>query len=220
MDSDHSLCHSVVVRHHRRGVVTETRKHDHVLGDTRREPTLTVALTGIDTYGVAADARALEDSAVELYQRYYMRLVRVCERRLGDTHLAEDVAQEALLRALRYLGGYDPSRPIWPWLRKIGLRVAYQASQKRAAERCSEVPPEDLDTLAAAAPTHDVEQSVVLWAALEAVPARQRAALVVRYLDDLSTADSARLYGLRVPAFEQLLWRARRRLSAEYQRIA
>ncbi len=160
-----------------------------------------------------------EEAFAELYRRYYPRLVRLCTRRTGDAHLAEDIAQETLVRALRYLSGFDTSRPMWPWLKTIASRIAYQATQKTAGERCSDLDQEDPEAYAVESPCHRIDDQLVLGAALDKVPARQRAALIMRYVDDWSTADSARFAGMTVPAFEQLLFRARRRLGTEYRRL-
>lgn len=159
------------------------------------------------------------EAFAELYRRYYPRLVRLCLRRTGDAYLAEDIAQETLLRALRYLSGFDTSRPMWPWLKTIATRIAYQHAQQTSRERCSDIDQEDPEAYAVESPCHRIDDQLVLSAALDRVPTRQRAALVMRYVDDWSTADSARFAGMTVPAFEQLLFRARRRLGAEYRRL-
>jgi RNA polymerase sigma-70 factor (ECF subfamily) len=154
----------------------------------------------------------------ELYRRYYARLVRVCERYLGERHLAEDAAQETLLRALRYFDAYDRDRPVWPWLRAIAVRVALDAVERAGLER----PSGEADELLAEEPAEpeSSEQWLLLTAALSALPERQRAALVVRYVSDWSSAEAAALFGIEQNAFDQLLWRARRALAAEYRRRA
>lgn len=173
--------------------------------------------------GTLADKHAGGDSKAfaELFRRYYHRLVALCEGRMDDPHLAEDVAQETLLRALCYLAGYDRTRPMWPWLRTIAVRIAYQESQRASRERSADVETdEDEATVTPIVGPPDIEQREVVRSALSAVPPRQRTALVVRYVDDWSSADAAELHGMNVNAFEQLLWRARRRLSREYLQIA
>src|SRR3954447_13125356 len=69
-----------------------------------------------------------------LYRRYYPRLVRVCARHVRDDHLAEDLAQETLLRALRCVAGYDTSRPMWPWLKTIATRLCYDHTGRAGRE--------------------------------------------------------------------------------------
>jgi RNA polymerase sigma-70 factor (ECF subfamily) len=171
--------------------------------------------------GGETGARPQDDPALfaQLYRRYYQRLVALCRRQVGDVHLAEDAAQETLLRALRYFDGYDPERPLWPWLRTIAVRIVHRDMQKVAAEWSTDMTAEDSDLPPFVSPPGDGDQWAVMRTALANVPGRQRAALVVRYIGDWSTADAARLFQMDVNAFEQLLWRARRRLGAEYRKL-
>lgn len=173
--------------------------------------------TGWRPAGESGSADALTFSSI--YDRYYRRLVRLAERHVNDAHLAEDVAQETLLRALRYFHAYDRSRPLWPWLRTIAVRIAQRDLQKVAAEWSTDMSSEDPGMEAMEDVAGERDRWAVLRSALSAVPNRQRAALVVRYVSDWTTADAAELFGMDENAFEQLLWRARRRLAAEYRRI-
>lgn len=61
------------------------------------------------------------EAARQLVQRYQALLLRVCMRLLRNRHDAEDVVQESLLRAIRGIGGFDPSKPLRPWL--VGITV-------------------------------------------------------------------------------------------------
>lgn len=59
-------------------------------------------------------------SAMEaLYRRYGTKMYQTALIVLGDPHRAEDVVQEAFVRAFRSIGGFDPSRPFGPWLTRI-----------------------------------------------------------------------------------------------------
>ena len=55
----------------------------------------------------------------ELYRRYHRRLVAYCQRRVGDEHVAEELAQEAFVRALRALPTFGGERRFYPWLAVI-----------------------------------------------------------------------------------------------------
>src|SRR3989337_1821851 len=56
----------------------------------------------------------------ELVQRYQPSVFGVCYRLLGDSAEAEDLAQEAFLRAFRRLASFDVERPFGPWMRRGG----------------------------------------------------------------------------------------------------
>jgi RNA polymerase sigma factor (sigma-70 family) len=62
-------------------------------------------------------ARAGDRQALEaLSRRWWPRIRRQCLAILGDAALAEDAAQESLVRLVRGLDRYDPDRPFAPWL--------------------------------------------------------------------------------------------------------
>src|SRR4030067_3153551 len=56
----------------------------------------------------------------ELVQRYQTSVFSVCYRLLGDSAEAEDLAQEAFLRAFRRLASFDVERPFGAWMRRGG----------------------------------------------------------------------------------------------------
>jgi len=67
----------------------------------------------------------------------------VCLRMLGHRHDAEDVAQEVFLRALRAMPGFDPERPLRPWLVGIAANRCRTALARRARRPVSIEPPLD-----------------------------------------------------------------------------
>src|SRR5687767_1117582 len=82
--------------------------------------------------GVVAEALAGKDDAIAaLYERYFPRLKRHCRRYVGSAQEAEDVAQDAFLRALRYLPSFDATRPLWPWLKRIGTSTSLNHIDER-----------------------------------------------------------------------------------------
>ena len=150
----------------------------------------------------------------ELYQRCFARLVRELRRQVPSRAIAEDLAQETLLRAYVKLYLYDPNRPLWPWVRAISRRILAD----HAAALGREIPSVPRET-----ETHDdlrsVEDRAVLSAALERLAPRHRAALGLRYVEDREAGEAATHLGVSLPAFNQLLFRARIRLREEYRRL-
>ena len=150
-----------------------------------------------------------------LFRRYYPDLLWFLSGRLRDHALAEDLAQETLLRALRSMPTYDPTREIWPWLRTIASRLASAESTKRGAE----LPVEEVDR--GVGSREDDSDAVLardaVLQALSTIPPRQSRALVMRYVEDRDPSDIADLFGMSRGALEQLLWRARRSFAKEYR---
>ena len=59
------------------------------------------------------------------------RVVRACQRILGDLHEAEDAAQETFVTAFRSLAGWRGDGPFGAWLRRIAVRIALRRVQRR-----------------------------------------------------------------------------------------
>lgn len=164
---------------------------------------------------VAAPLTADRDFDV-LYREHFDRLRRFCLGLTGQESLAEDIAQETLLRAYIRMAQFDLSRPMWPWLKRVATRLVIDNARAASREVLDGNHPEGVsrDNAEVAA------ERQLLDAALGALPARQRMAVALRYVDDWKPAEVAELLGLNKGAVEQLLHRARRRLCSEYRRLS
>ena len=132
-----------------------------------------------------------------------------------DPGTAEDVVQEAMLRALRYHAGLRGDAK--PWLLQIVRNVAYGmiATRRRAAEapldgddRPDQPDPAD-DPEAALARRQDRHH---LDEALAALPDDLRECLVLRELEELSYKEIAQVTGVAIGTVMSRLWRARQAL--------
>lgn len=72
-----------------------------------------------------------------LIERYQGVVFGLCYRMMGHRQDAEDAAQEAFVRALRSIGGFDPSRPLRPWLLEIAANRCRTALSRRARRPAS-----------------------------------------------------------------------------------
>jgi len=145
-----------------------------------------------------------------LHREFYHRLVRVCTQQLHDRSLAEDVAQDTILRALRFWGSYDAERPTWPWLKTIAMHLCLDARRLRSHEVCLESMPDRPESTDR---TERLIDEITVRRAMAGLPERQRLALRLRYFDDRDRDASAEVLGVNVNAFDQLLNRARLRLA-------
>ena len=156
-----------------------------------------------------------------LVGRHGERALRVALRILGDAAEAEEVAQEAFLRAWQAAAGFDPARARFTtWLHRIVVNLAIDRTRRRAG-----APSAGLDAAAELAdprpwPDADAEAAearAALAAALEALPARQRAAIALAYEQELSGADAAAALEVSERALEGLLRRARQFLRSRLE---
>lgn len=113
----------------------------------------------------------------------------------GDWHEAEDLAQAAFVRLYLVWGRIDRTEPINAYVRKIVTRAYLNERRRlwRKLERLTSAPPEP-----PSAPAPAPEQRMLVMWALAQVPRRQRAALVLRYWEDLSLVDTADVLGCSV----------------------
>ena len=172
----------------------------------------------LDDSEVALVARAqagARDAFEELVRRHADRLYAVV-RRLGlSGEAAEEVTQEAFLRAWRGIGGFKGESQFGTWLYRIGFneakrRLARDPARALAGSLDEEGAPEPPDLRQE--PHLRVAQGelrTALATAVRALSLRYRAPLILRDIEGLSTADAAAVLGLSEAAFKSRLHRAR-----------
>ena len=148
-----------------------------------------------------------------LVARKLRRVLALAERMLGDASEAEDVAQETFFKVWRYAARWRPGVAKFDtWLHRVTLNLCYDRLRRRR-ERPTAEPPDtpdlgpgpDRGLLAA-----DVGRRVN--AALQALPPRQREAIVLCHYQELGNIEAAELMSVSVEALESLLSRGRRAL--------
>jgi RNA polymerase sigma-70 factor (ECF subfamily) len=194
-----------------------------------------VANTAPDTEQLLDRAAAGDRSArEELLDRHRQRLKRMVavrlDRRLAARLDPSDVVQETLADAARRLDDYLRERPMpyYPWLRRLALDRIDKAHRRHTARRRSvarEEPP-DLPNKSAlklaerllapdADPAHAAlrnERRQRVRALLDRLAATDREVLVLRFLERLSTAETAAVLGISPGAVRLRLMRALERL--------
>jgi RNA polymerase sigma factor (sigma-70 family) len=161
---------------------------------------------------LAALAADGHDRAFEAIVERYRRPLQRYLRRLLSEALAEDVLQATFVRAWQALRAGTDVRELRPWL----YRIAHNQALNTLRAAGSALPPLSAE-LPALSLESEVERREELRAALhgiEALPDRQRAALVAIAVADRPHADVARELGMSDGALRQLLLRARSTLRA------
>ena len=132
---------------------------------------------------------------------------------------AEEVTQDAFLRAYTYLDRYDDARPFYPWLATIAVRLAqtwlrrHGRELRREGTALDDAQPEP--TAIEAAPLAQLiegERDRHLWEAVAALSSGERTAVVLYYRDELPVRDIAHALGVSTGTIKTLLFRARRHL--------
>jgi RNA polymerase sigma-70 factor (ECF subfamily) len=157
-------------------------------------------------WSAGGDRRAFDNIVV----RHGRFALRVAMRLIPHPPTAEDVVQEALVRAWAQAGQFDPRRARFTtWLYRIVINLCID--QRRRVQPDSL--PEGFDAPDPAAGADDGiearERQASLARALRELPERQRAAMTLVYDEGLSGAEAGRVLGLSAKAVERLLARGR-----------
>jgi RNA polymerase sigma-70 factor (ECF subfamily) len=142
----------------------------------------------------------------------FPRLVAFVFVLTGDGGVAEELAQESMLRAFQRwdrVGGYD--RP-GAWVRRVAANLASSARRRRRAESAA------LDRLTSTDTTPSVGVDASderLWGLVRGLPRRQREAVTLFYLEDWSVRDIATVLGCAEATARVHLHRGRQRLAHE-----
>jgi RNA polymerase sigma-70 factor (ECF subfamily) len=186
-----------------------------------------------ETASVVAAARAGDESAFAgLAERYRRELQVHCYRMLGSLEDAEDIVQETFLRAWRRRNSFQGRSTFRAWLYRIATNASLDALERRPRRATSgaEVNPAEVPWLQAypdrllegIAPPDDEPESVLVaketieiafLVAIQHLPPRQRAVLILRDVLGWSAKETAALLEASVAAVNSALQRARAALQ-------
>ncbi len=189
-----------------------------------------------DRVTVDAFRRGDADVFDRISRRHFRELHVHCYRMIGSLDEAEDLVQETLLRAWRKRATYEGRATVRTWLYRIATNVCIEAIRKRSRRRSENgdatvhpspwlqpCPDAVLDVAAGEDEQPDARAiaretiELAYLAAIQMLPAKQRAVLILRDVLDFSASDTAQLLDDTVPAVNSALQRARARLRRRYR---
>ncbi|HEX3581519.1 MAG TPA: sigma-70 family RNA polymerase sigma factor [Thermoanaerobaculia bacterium] len=153
------------------------------------------------------DSRAFEELMI-LSER---RVANVAWRILGDAEEVKEAMQETFLRVFRYLKRYDESRDFFGWLYRIAVNVCRDLDQRRRRRRI--FTPID-DALAVTTQPRTNDDVAMLRRAIDTLPERERLAITLRDIEELSTEDVAEILGNSPATVRVQISKARAKLRA------
>jgi len=177
---------------------------------------------------LAAAARGDEDAFRKLTDPHRGALHLHCYRMLGSIHDADDALQETLLRAWRSLDRFEPRSPLAAWLHAIATNVCLTMLGRRKRREATwngellhlepypdrlldELPDSSPGPEARYAPRESVELAFVT--AVQLLPPRQRAALILRDVLGWTARETAEVLGGSTASVNSALQRARSSLE-------
>ena len=195
----------------------------HMLTYAAKESPIEITTDICDMYLVAAAKDGDHQAYAELCRRHSKRIFRTVLRITRDFADAEDTLQEALLRAYIHIGGFEGRSAFSSWLTRIAINSALMLSRKKRSqpvysfESCSDVDdlklPEPMET------SYNPEESCIQNAledeldhAIRYLSPTLRVAVQIRYREDASVSEIAKLLGISESAVKSRLLRARSKL--------
>lgn len=183
---------------------------------------------GWDALARAAAGEA--DAFALVVERHQERLLRLCERLLGDFEEAKDAAQEVFLKAYRNAAGTRPEGQVYTWLYRIAVNHCLNKLRRRKIVRFLRwETPEEGELPSFDPPDHAADPAAALEArrrwqatkkAIERLPENQRVVLILARFEGLPYRQIAQVLGITEGAVESRLVRAMRRIEAAQENEA
>jgi RNA polymerase sigma-70 factor (ECF subfamily) len=160
-----------------------------------------------------------------LYRKYVGQVYSFAIYELRDPHRAEDLTEGVFLRALAALPrfhergeGDGSSFRIWLFRIARNLVANERRHDRRHPQTGLDQVFEHIATDGPAARAEDREEMELAWRAIDRLPEERRRALVLRFVEEMSTAEIAAILGRSEGAVRVLIHRALRSVAADLQR--
>ena len=169
-----------------------------------------------------------EASFALLLARYRIPVMNFIYRMVQNQPVAEELAQEVFLRVYRARSGYAPSAKFTTWLFRIATHLALNSIRDNRGDWMTESLDQEQTPAAAIADRRaSVEQELVEEArlvevrrAVQALPAKQRAAVLMHKYEEMEYAQIAQVLGCSESAVKSLLFRAYEALRGKLAHFA
>jgi RNA polymerase sigma-70 factor (ECF subfamily) len=190
---------------------------------------------GFDESALVAQAKAGDQNAfAELVNRYERKIYRLAKNITRNDEDAEDVLQDAFLKAYTHLDNFKGDSKFYTWIVRIAVNEALMRLRKRKTDRS--VPLDEPVELGEETVAREIavwednpeqqysqeEWRKILDEAVESLKPDFRTVFVLRDIEELSTEETAETLGISVPAVKSRLLRARlalrERLTRQFKR--
>ncbi len=167
------------------------------------------------------DKRAFE----LLVEKYQHKLARLVSRLVRDPGEAEDVTQEAFIKAYRALPSFRGDSAFYTWLYRIGINTAknFLVAAGRRAPTSTEVDAEEAEGYEGSEQLHDIntpeslllskEIATTVNAAIESLPEELRSAIQLRELEGMSYEEIAKMMDCPIGTVRSRIFRAREAIA-------
>jgi len=185
-----------------------------------------------DEGDLIARAKAGDDTAfTELLSRYERKIYRLAKNITQNDEDAEDVMQEAFLKAYSHLDSFQGNSKFYTWIVRIAVNESLMKLRKRKSDKLVSLD-EQVDTGEDMVPREiavwednpeaqysQEELRGILDKSVESLAPIFRSVFVLRDIEDLSTEETAEALGISIPAVKSRLLRARLQLRERLTRF-
>lgn len=168
-------------------------------------PERTVSVEALVREAQAGDSRAFE----ALYRQLVGRVYAVCLRMTADQQLAEELTQDAFVRAWEKLDSFRGDSQFSTWLHRLTVNLVLQDRRSRARRRGREITTDDLEAYGHEATRSMPGTRVDLERAIAALPEGAREVLVLRDVNGYKYHEVAEMKGVAVGTVKAQVHRAR-----------
>lgn len=156
------------------------------------------------------DAEGIQDTLRHAFETNYESLLKLSYLYSGRWEMAEDLAQEAFVRAAPKISGI-PTAEVPLYLRRTLINLWKNRMRRAAVERRARARVQWLTEVV----TPITEPDLTLWNAVRSLPPRQRACVILRFHEDLSEQQVAKTLGCSVGTVKSSTSRALAKLRME-----
>src|SRR5437016_14042885 len=166
----------------------------------------------------------------ELVKRYDRNIFRIAQHITHNEEDAQDVVQDAFLKAYRNLDQFQGNSKFYTWLVRIAVNEALMKLRRRRSDKTVSID-EDVETEEGSMPREvadwgpnpeqlygQSELGDILQKTIQGLPQSFRTVFALRDIEGLSTEETAEMINLSVPAVKSLLLRARMHLRERLAR--
>lgn len=164
-----------------------------------------------------------QNAYADIVDLYKDKIYRLCYRMLGNRHEAEDIAQEAFIRAYVNIHTYNPNMKFSSWLYRIATNLAIDKIRKKKPDAYLDEEISGTDGLTMysqlssneASPEETLESMELqetVQKAIEKLPEKYRSVIVLKYIEDLSLQEISEILDLPLGTVKTRIHRGREAL--------
>ncbi|MGE8207482.1 RNA polymerase sigma factor SigW [Heyndrickxia sp. NPDC080065] len=166
----------------------------------------------------------------EIVEIYKDKVYQICYRMLGNSHEAEDIAQEAFIRAYMNINSFKQERKFSTWLYRIATNLCIDRLRKKKPDYYLDAEVAGTDGLtmysqiAATEKTpdlevEDLEVHETIQMAIFSLPEKYRSAIVLKYLEELSLIEISQILDLPLGTVKTRIHRGREALRKQLRNL-